>query len=236
MALESVSWQFLICIRPPLCLATLAIALLMQRPLDKHGRVLPKDPKIWGHFFVVGLLLTATPSFLWAVALGDITSSAASMYNATIPLLTALIAGLVFKIEKLRWLNWLGILIGGFGVFLVVSPWQERGASNAASQLLAIGAVASVALAYGYQKRFLGDRGVHPTVAAFLTIFGATLISFVMSPWLLVGPIDLNPGAIIDILFLGVLVGAVGYIWNASVVDSWGPTAGSMIAYMSPPV
>lgn len=234
MALEDISWQFLTWIRPILGMITLGIVLLIQRPKDAHGYVLPRQPKIWRHYLVVGLLFTAVPSSLYALALGGISSGMVSIYSATAPLLTALVAGLIFRVEKLGVLNWLGVIVGAAGVTLVIQPWNITEESSFISELCVLLAVLSVAIAYVYQMKFNSEFRLHPTVIAFLIAVGASAISVVLSPWLLVGTVRITQSSLIALAVLGILVAAYGYIWNAAVVDAWGATGASTVAYLNP--
>lgn len=234
IALENMSWQFLVWIRPLIGLATLGVILAVRRPKDSSGRILPRKISIWLRFTLVGLTFTAIPSALCALAMGTMSSSTVSIYNATVPLFTALVAGLIFKSEKLKVRNWLGVLIGLTGVFLVISPWERTQESVFGGELAVLAAVLSVAFAYVYQKKHMTQLDADPVVVAFLITFGASVISIVLTPWMLVGPINMNFESWLALAVLGIGTGAFGYVWNAQVVYAWGATAGSMVAYLSP--
>lgn len=233
MALEDFSWQFLTWISPILGMLTLGLVLLVQRLKGANVFVLPRERKVWRHYFLIGLLFTALPSTMYALALEGIASGMVSIYSATAPLLTALIAGLVFKVEKLGLVNWLGVLIGAAGVTIVIEPWKGRGGSTLLSEIYVLIAVASVAVAYVYQMKLNVELQLHPTVIAFMFAVGASVISLVLSPWLMVLPHQVSQSSVIALAVLGTLVAGFGYMWNAAVVDTWGATGASTVAYLN---
>lgn len=236
IALESFSWQFLTWVRAPLGLATLGVILAVRQPKNSNGKILPHDKKLWLQFALIGFTFTALPSTLYTLSLGGISSSTVSIYSATAPFFTALIAGLIFKTEKLNRFNWLGISIGVIGVVFVVEPWTQGAEATLGSELAVLAAVLSVAFAYVYQKQIMVTLDANPVVVSFMITAGASVFSLLATPWVMVAPINFNPESVAALLILGVGSGAIGYVWNAEVVHAWGATAGSMVAYLSPVV
>jgi len=53
---------------------------------------LPRAPRVWVHLAVVSVLLCVAPFLLFAWAEQDVSSGLASIYNATTPLMTMLVA------------------------------------------------------------------------------------------------------------------------------------------------
>ena len=74
---------------------TLAIIALVTR--DR----LPRQWRIWAHMTVIALTLCVFPYLLFGWAQQFVASGVASIFNATTPIMTALIAGLAFRIETL---------------------------------------------------------------------------------------------------------------------------------------
>jgi drug/metabolite transporter (DMT)-like permease len=58
----------------------------------------------------------------------------------------------------------------------------------------------------------------------------------VLTPFVAIGPVDLNPAIIFSLLALGILGTGVAYIWNVNVLRAWGPTAASTVTYVTPVV
>ena len=73
---------------------------------------LPRSLKVWGHMTVLALSFCVIPFLLFSWAQQHVTSGLASIYNATTPIMTAVMAGLLFRVERLKAVQIAGILAG----------------------------------------------------------------------------------------------------------------------------
>ena len=80
------------------------------------------DIKLWFMFLVMGLLNNVIPFLAITYAQETITASLASLFNATTPIFTALLAHLLTKDEKLSLVKSSGILIGFVGMIVLLLP------------------------------------------------------------------------------------------------------------------
>lgn len=235
IALQSTSWQFATWVRALIGAATISLFLLLAKARTPEQAMLPRSVKIWWHFGVIGVLLAALPNAFWSLGQLGVSASTASIYNATIPIFTAIIAGLVFRVDRLGLRNWLGILIGIVGVVVVIAPWNTTaGANLLPNQLACLASVLSVAIAFAYQRRYLGETTVAPLPAAFIITLGAVAVSVVMTPWWLPQMGTPAPEAWLSLLILGACIGGLAYVWNIRVVEAWGATGASMVTYLTP--
>ena len=233
-ALAELSWQFVSWIRGVLGAVTLLVIIAIARPLDAEGRIWPRSVKTWLHFCVVGALLAAVPNVFWSLGQLGVSSSLASIFNATTPIATAILAGLVFRVDRLGKRQWSGITIGVAGVVLVISPWDASFGGAFWNQLACIIAVLSVAAAFAYQRKYLTESPIHPITAAAIITIGAAVTSLVLTPFAFETPISSDSLAWIGALWLACLSGGVAYILNAQVITAWGATGASMVTYLSP--
>lgn len=108
---------------PPftLVLGRVAIAamILWWVVLLRHIDI-PRDPKIWLSFLVMGVLNNLIPFSLIVWGQTHIASGLAAILNATTPLFTLLIAHLATKNEKLTRRKVIGVLTGFVGVMIVI--------------------------------------------------------------------------------------------------------------------
>lgn len=235
IALQSTSWQFATWSRGLIGAATLGLLVLVMKLRDPQQQVLPRSWKTWWHFGVVGVLLAALPNAFWSFGQLGVSASTASIYNSTIPIFTAIIAGLVFRVDRLGLANWLGILIGVSGVIVVIAPWNAAPSDNVlANQLACFAAVLSVAVAFAYQRRFLSESTVPPLTAAFIITLGGAAVSVIMTPWWLPAMGTPAPEAWLSLLILGACIGGLAYVWNIRVIEAWGATGASMVTYLTP--
>ncbi|WP_114094039.1 DMT family transporter [Thalassospira xiamenensis] len=108
---------------PPftLVLGRVAIAamILWWVVLLRHIDI-PRDPKIWLSFLVMGALNNLIPFSLIVWSQTHIASGLAAILNATTPLFTLIIAHLATKNEKLTRRKVIGVLTGFVGVMIVI--------------------------------------------------------------------------------------------------------------------
>ncbi len=231
VALTGVSFGQVAWARLVLGALTLAVIALVMRVR------LPRSPKLYGHLTVVAFFYAVIPHQLFAWAEQYVSSSLASIYNAVTPLMTALFAALLFRVEKLDAGRIAGVVLGFVGVVVIVAPWQAGAlAGDLAGQLACLGAVACYGFTFGYMRRFVTPYAVPPITAAFLYISIAAVVMLILTPVVAWSPVQLDVWVVLSLLALGVLGTGVAYMWNMNVFDAWGPTPASSVTYITPVV
>ncbi|WP_394555042.1 DMT family transporter [Agromyces sp. MMS24-JH15] len=249
VALEGVSFGQVAWSRTVLGALALGIIVLVTRPrvVDASGTagpVLPREKAVWGHFLVVSLTTCVIPYLCFAWAEQYVSSSLASIYNATTPIMTALMATLVFRVERLGGSRWFGVGLGILGVLVVIGPWQVAALTGSvAGQLACLVATLCYGFTFGYQRRFLSQRPIAPATFAFLSIGVSAVVMLALTPVLALQPVAFGSGeGEVDwriagsLLALGVLGTGLAYIWNINVLRAWGPTGTSTVTYVTPVV
>ena len=239
VALDGISFGQVAWTRLVLGAITLALLILVTRTR------LPRQPVVYLHFVVIGAFGCAIPYLLFAWAEQYVTSGIASIYNAVTPITTAIMVTAVFRVEKLNRSRVLGVLAGIVGVVVIIGPWSFA-VSDAAhgdlalelvGQLACIGSAVCYGFTFGYIRRFITNR--HPVsglTAAFLQVGMGALILLVLTPFVALGPISLDPAIVVSLLLLGVLGTGVAYYWYMNILIAWGPTATSTVTYLTPVV
>ncbi|MFF2372422.1 DMT family transporter [Agromyces sp. NPDC058110] len=220
----------------------LGVIVLVMRPRvagpdGTPGPILPREGIVWVHFLVVSLTTCVIPYLCFAWAEQYVSSSLASIYNATTPIMTALMATLVFRVEKLGLGRWSGVAVGIIGVVVVIWPWQYSAFTGSlAGQLACLVATLCYGFTFGYQRKFLSQRPIAPATFAFLSIGVSAIVMLALTPWLALEPVDLSWPVVGSLLALGILGTGLAYIWNINVLRKWGPTATSTVTYVTPVV
>jgi drug/metabolite transporter (DMT)-like permease len=242
VALEGVSFGQVAWSRTLLGALALGAIVLITRPRVPRadgtpGTVLPRERVVWLHFLVVSLTTCVIPYLCFAWAEQFVSSSLASIYNATTPIMTALMATLVFRVERLGLSRWVGVGVGILGVLVVIGPWQYSALTGSlAGQLACLVATACYGFTFGYQRRFLSQRPIAPATFAFLSIGVSAVVMLVLTPWIALSPVELDWTIVGSLLALGVLGTGLAYIWNINVLRAWGPTGTSTVTYVTPVV
>ena len=196
---------------------------------------LPRSLKVWGHMTVLALSFCVIPFLLFSWAQQHVTSGLASIYNATTPIMTAVMAGLLFRVERLKAVQIGGILAGILGVVVIIAPWQGLDLSQSLiAQFAILGATACYGFSLAYMRKFVSDSGMTPLAFSFLNIGIGAVIMLALTPVVALAPVTLDPWIIGSVLLLGCLGTGAAYIWNQTTVRAWGPTRASTVTYITP--
>lgn len=236
VALTGLSFTQVAWTRTVLGALTLGLVVLVARPRVDGGPVLPRERIVWLHFLVIGVVGCVVPFLLFSWAQQTVTSSLASILNATTPIMTAVIATLAFRVERLDALRWLGVLIGIAGVVIIIAPWRSELAGSLAGQLAILGATACYGVMFGYTRRFLSGRPIAATTFAFLQVGMGGAVMLLLTPLLAVGPVRLDVAIVLCLAVLGIAGTGLAYVWNIGVIRDWGPTNASTVTYVTPVV
>lgn len=198
---------------------------------------LPRSRRVWAHLVVLGFSFCVVPFLLFAWAEQHVSSGLASIFNATTPIMTAIMAWAVFRVERLRPGQLVGIAVGIVGVAVIIAPGAvaDVGGSTVA-QLALLGATACYGFSLAYMRRFLGDTGLSGIAFAFGYIGPAAAFMVLLSPLILAEPMQLDLPVVGSIVALGVLGTGVAYVWNQNTLRAWGPTRASTVTYITPVV
>jgi drug/metabolite transporter (DMT)-like permease len=237
IALDGVSFGQVAWSRLVLGGLTLGLIVLAKRPRVQNGPVLPRQPAVWLHFLVIAISGCVIPHLLFAWAEQFVSSSLASIYNAVTPIMTAIMATLAFRVEKLVRAQVTGIVLGIIGVVVIIGPWQYSSLTGDFwGQLACLGSAVCYGFTFGYTRRFLSGRPIAGSTFAFLNIGIAGVIMLLLTPVLAWSPVTLTVPIVLCLLALGALGTGVAYIWNINVLRAWGPTNASTVTYVTPVV
>lgn len=216
---------------------TLGIIVLITRPRIAGGPVLPREVIVWLHFVVIAISGCVIPHLLFAWAEQYVSSSLASIYNAVTPIMTAIMATLAFRVEKLGRGQVIGVLVGIVGVVVIIAPWRYAALTGDLwGQLACLGAAVCYGFTFGYTRKFLSGRPIAGATFAFLNIGLAGAIMLLLTPVIAWQPVSLSSPIVFSLLALGAIGTGVAYIWNINVLRAWGPTNASTVTYVTPVV
>jgi drug/metabolite transporter (DMT)-like permease len=163
-----------------------ALALLPVVALS--GRTMLRSRNVWAALFVLGAFNNVIPFALIILGEKRIDSGLASVFNATTPIFTALIAQFATRDEKLTPGRTAGIVLGMTGVVVLIGPTALRGFSvTSAAQLACIGAAVVYGFGAVYARRFAA-LGLDPLVLSTGQLCASALLALPLSlalehPW-----------------------------------------------------
>lgn len=202
------------------------------------GLPIPRDRRIWMAFAIMAVLNNVIPFSLIVWGQRDVGSALASILNATTPFLTVLVAGVCLPDERMTPNKVVGVIIGFFGVALVVGgSGVIHIGENLMAQLAIIGAALSYACAGVYGRRFKRMQ-VDPIAVATGQV---TMSSLVLAFLLLVSGSALPSSSIglmvwLALLGLGLFSTALAYILYFRLLERAGATNLLLVTLLIPAV
>lgn len=217
---------------PPVWVALLRSAFgTLVLLLVLWARRLPLPPRpFWPALILLALLNNAFPWLMFALGEQTVSSSVASILNATTPLFTLLITvGLGESRPSLQ--MGLGVLLGLAGVALTVSG----GLSGGQASLIGVLLILAAALSYGFGS-VLGKKkaaGLTPLSVATSQLLVSTLL---LLPLAVFGahPVHVGLQAWGAVAALGIFGSGLAYLLFYSLLARVSPTQTSAVTYLLP--
>ena len=181
---------------PPFTIVFLRVglaAVILNALVRALGMRMPLTPSVWRAFFGMGLLNNAIPFCLVVWSQNYIASGLAAILNATTPISTVIVAHLLTPDEKMTVNRFIGVMIGFFGVVILIGPDSLKGlGTNVLAQVAVLTAAVSYAFAGVFGRRFKA-MGVEPIVTATGQVTASAILLFPVAmlidhPWTLAQP------------------------------------------------
>ncbi|EKV30828.1 Permease of the drug/metabolite transporter (DMT) superfamily [Caenispirillum salinarum AK4] len=222
---------------PPLTLVLLRVggcALVLWAVVAMTGGTMPARPEVWRAFLVMGLLNNAVPFSLIVWGQAHLSSSLAAILNATTPLFTVIVAGLVLADERMTPGRVAGVGFGFLGVVVLMGGggWGEGGLLP---YLACLGGAISYACAGVFGRRFQ-RLGVTPLQTAAGQVTASTLFLLPLAlgvdrPWTLPAP---GPEVVAAVAGLVVLSTALAYLLYFRILAVAGATNLLLVTFLIP--
>ncbi len=195
---------------------------------------LPRDPRTYGHLLVMGTINIAIPFALITFAEQTVDSSLASVINSAVPLFVIVLAAIFLPGETITVNRLAGLGIGFVGVAILVGfDVSALGGSNVTGELALILATISYAAGNVYAKRNI--HGLRPMIpAVFQVFFGLLVTSSLAFTTERPLAVDWSPEAVLAVVWLGLLGSGLAYLCYFRILQRWGATRTSLVAYLLP--
>jgi drug/metabolite transporter (DMT)-like permease len=224
---------------PPLTIVALRVglaAVILNIVIRAVGLEMPRERRLWVHFFGMGLLNNVVPFCLIVWGQTAIGAGLASILNATTPLWTVVVAHVFTADEKLTPGRLAGVMLGFAGVAATIGPQALGGfGKNIVAQLACVAAAISYAFAGVYGRRFK-RTGVSPMLVATGQLCASSAMIILIAllvdrPWTLAMPGLATLGAILGIAALGT---ALAYVLYFRILAGAGATNLLLVTFLIP--
>lgn len=187
-------------------------ALVLWAYIALRRLPVPRDPRIWGAFAVMGLLNNVIPFSLMAWGQLHIETGLTSILNASTAVFGVIAAAIFFADEKLTLHRAIGVALGFLGVATAIGLQAlAQFDIRSMGQLAVLAGTISYALAGVWARKRL--RGLAPQVAAAGMVTGASLIMLPLA-WTVEGPLTLAlaPRTWAAIAYYAIVATALAYL------------------------
>jgi len=224
---------------PPFTLITLRLAIgfaLLASVVAYFREPLPRDPRMYGHLFVMGVVNIAIPFSLitFAENVPNITSSLAAVINSAVPLFVIVIAAVFLKGETITLNRIAGLAVGFVGVAILVGfNVNDLGSANSLGELALVGATISYGFGAVYARAHI--HGLRPMIPALFQVGFALLVVATLA-FTVERPLEVSfvPESIFAVIWLGLLGSGMAYLLFFRILQRWGATRTSLVAYLLP--
>lgn len=208
-------------------------AALLWIVLRISGKPLPRQPRLYGHLMVMGLINITAPFLLITWAERSVESSLASILTSLVPLFAVLIAPFFIDDEPFRANAAVGLLVGFAGVVVLTSRELNVATTDLVADLALVLSSAFYAAGAVYSRRNV--RGVDPLIppvfqVTFAAIYTGVIALVFEHPW----TARPDGSAIFAIAWLGILGSGFAYLAFFRVLAAWGATRTTAVAYLLP--
>ncbi len=196
----------------------------------------PKGLDEWRTVTIMALISNVFPFALFAWGEERVTSSLASVLNATTPLWTAAFAAFAFLPgERLNLRRAAGLVLGMAGVVMIVEPWRAGG-GQVLGELACVGAAACYGIGFVFTSRFISGK-IPPVTAAVGQITSGAVVASVIALVTTATSgaathVDLHIAA--SVVALGAIGTGVAYLFFFNLIELSGPTVASTVTFAMP--
>ena len=196
----------------------------------------PRTPKVWAAFLVMGLLNNAIPFSLMAWGQLHIETGLTAILNAATAIWGVLVAALVFSDERLSLQRLAGVVVGFLGVATAIGLGALTALDlRSLAQIAVIGGTFSYALAGSWARARLTRQPPLVAAAGMLTascLILLPLAHFTEGPL----PLDLSPRTWIAIAYYALASTALAYVLYYRILAAAGAGNLLLVTLMIPPV
>ena len=222
----------------PLMIVTLRVgiaAIILWGIVLISGGQVPKNLSLWTAFFGMGILNNIVPFLLIVWGQTKIAAGLASIFNASTPLFTVMLAYFLLSDERPTQTKIIGVIIGFLGVILVIGLPDLTSETSILPQLAVLSAALSYAVAGIFGRRFK-EFGINSIVTAAGQVTASTTLLLLVN--LTVGGFTslshLSTQSWLSILGLSIFSTAIAYVLYFKILESAGATNLLLVTLLIP--
>ncbi len=216
-----------------LCLGAIALCIAVKLGFASF----PSTRRQWSLVATLSVIQNVIPFALFAWGQERISSSSATVMNATTPLWTAAFAAAAMLPGESMSRRRVGALLAGLaGVIVIVEPWRSGGGDQLLGDLACLGAAACYGVGFIFTSRYI--LGHVPTRAAAVgQIVSGAVLALIIGIATTVATGDtpqFNARILGALLVLGALGTGIAFLLSFHLQATTGPTATAAVTFLMP--
>ena len=196
----------------------------------------PRTFKEYAKLAVLGFFGIALPFYLITVAEASVDSALAAVLVSPVPLMVIPLSAIFLRDERLTPARIGGVLVGFVGVAILVGfDPASLGQGDFVAELLLVASAVSYAASGVYAKKYI--TGYRPMIPALFEVMTALLMISVAAfiferPW----EAPINFESVLSVAWLGLFGSGFAFLIFFRLINNWGATRTSTVAYLMPVV
>jgi len=213
-------------------------ASVLSVAVRARGLRLPTSRRVWGHYFLMGVVGNAVPFTLIAWGQIRVDVGLAGILMGVMPLMTLVLAHFFVPGERMTPRMVVGFAVGFIGLVALFGPEAMLEFGGETSALLSQMAIASAAICYAINTIIARRLATLDPLVSATTVMWVTTAMMVPAALWVDRPWDLAPSleSVVSVVWLGLFATALATIVYFRVIQTAGPTFLSLINYMIPVV
>lgn len=206
----------------------LIIMLVLKKPIIQKGTS-------WLMIFIIGLINSFIPWTLFGISETLISSSMASILNATTPIWTLIIGILLFK-SKSSSMQWLGIIVGFLGIFILLDiDFTQLSIDSTYGFLAAMLAPLFYGISSHMTRKYLNNLTNYQTSLYVLIVTAfASAIPLLFTDSFNWSYLYTEPKALLSLVGLGGFGSGIAFIIYFYLIKKSSPEFASLATYLIP--
>lgn len=198
------------------------------------GRKLITDRKVLAHLTFLAVVAQVIPFSLVAWAEHSITSIAASLINSMLALWIALFAIWFLPEEKLNRTKFIGLLIGFFGILILLGIWDASFRGNWTAYAAGVLSTVGYAISNVWTRKNISPMKLDAVSATAAQLTIGAIILGIVSLFVSTAPKQFPGNGLISLLLLGIFGTGIAFALNLELINRAGSVISSTTAYSMP--
>ena len=194
----------------------------------------PRQLKTICHLAVAGVLTHAVYlGASWSAVAQEVPVGIVAIIAGLQPLVTSVLAGPMLG-EKTTQRQWIGLLVGFLGIFIIVEPRLQAAILSFQGIALAVFALLGITLGTLYQKRFC--RNIDLRSGQVIQLIAASLVIWPWVYWMQERPVEWSGEFVFSLFWMSIVLSGIAITFLTWLIYNAPAASVAVLFYVTPPL